>query len=114
MFKNLNGFAQLLKNASSIGEKAKEMKESLAREIVTGRAGGDLVEVEVSGVGEVKKLRIAPELMEKNDVELLEELIPAAMNEALTEVRKLSVERMRELTGGIDLPGLDDALSNFQ
>lgn len=114
MFKNLNGFAQLLKNASAMGEKAKEMKEALAQETVTGRAGGDMVEVEVSGIGEVKKLRIAPELMEKNDVELIEELVPAALNEALTEVRKLSVEKMRDLTGGIDLPGLDDALSNFQ
>lgn len=114
MFKNLNGFAQLLKNASQMGEKAKEMRESLAREVVTGSAGGDLVQVEVSGIGEVKRLRIAPELMEKNDVELIEELVPAAMNEALAEVRRLSVEKMREATGGIDLPGLDDALANFK
>ena len=114
MFKNLNGFAQLLKNASSMGEKAKEIRESLAQEIVTGSAGGDLVQVEVSGVGEVKRLRIAPELMEKNDVELIEELVPAALNEAMASVRKLSVEKMREATGGIDLPGLDDALSSLQ
>ncbi|MEM7473826.1 MAG: YbaB/EbfC family nucleoid-associated protein [Planctomycetota bacterium] len=114
MFKNLNGFAQLLKNASQMGEKAKEMRESLAKEIVSGSAGGDMVQVEVSGIGEVKKLRIAPELIEKNDVELIEELVPAALNEALAEVRRLSVEKMRDATGGIDLPGLDDALSSLQ
>ncbi|MFN3190485.1 MAG: YbaB/EbfC family nucleoid-associated protein [Aureliella sp.] len=114
MFKNLNGFAQLLKNASSMGEKAKEMRESLAKEVVHGAAGGDMVQVEVSGVGEVKKLRISPELMAKGDGELIEELVPAALNEALTEVRKLSIEKMREATGGIDLPGLDDALSSLQ
>ena len=113
MFKNLNGFAQLLKSASSMGEKAKEIRESLANETVTGSAGGDLVTVDVSGVGEVKKLRIAPELMEKKDVELLEELVPAALNEALAKVRKMSIEKMREATGGIDLPGLDDALANL-
>lgn len=113
MFKNLNGLAQLLKNASSMGEKAKEMKEQLANEIVVGTAGGDMVTVEVSGVGEVKRLRLSPELVEKNDVELIEELVPAALNEALTKVRAMTVEKMREMTGGIDLPGLDDALANF-
>lgn len=113
MFKNLNGLTQLLKNAGNMGEKAKEMKEQLAKEIVVGTAGGDMVTVEVSGVGEVKSLRLAPALMEKNDQELIEELVPAALNEALTKVRALTVEKMREMTGGIDLPGLDDALANF-
>ncbi len=114
MFKNLNGLAQLLKNASAMGEKAKEMKESLAKETVVGSAGGDMVQVEVSGIGQITKLRIAPELVEKNEVEMIEELVPAAVNDALTKVRKLSVDKMREITGGIDLPGLDDALANFQ
>ena len=58
MFKNLNGLAQVLKNASSMGERVKEMRESLANETATGAAGGDMIEVEVSGLGEVKKLRI--------------------------------------------------------
>lgn len=113
MFKNLNGFAQLLKNASSMGERVKEMKESLAAQTATGTAGGDMVSVEVSGIGEVKRLRIAPELVAQNDVELIEELVPAALNEALAKVRQMSIEKMREATGGIDLPGLDDAISNF-
>ncbi|MCR9295934.1 MAG: YbaB/EbfC family nucleoid-associated protein [bacterium] len=113
MFKNLNGFAQLLKTASSMGERVKEIKESLGREIVNGSAGGDLVQVEVSGLGEVRKLRIAPELMEKADVEMIEELVPAALNEALAQVRQLHVEKMREATGGLELPGLDDALSGL-
>lgn len=113
MFKNLNGFAQLLKSASSMGEKAKEIREDLAKELVEGTAGGDLVTVQVSGIGEVKQLRIAPELLAKNDPELMEDLIPAALNEALAKVRQLSIEKMREATGGIDLPGLDDVFSNL-
>ncbi len=113
MFKNLSGLAQVLRNASSMGEKVKEMRESLAREIATGSSGGDMVTVEISGIGEVKKLRIAPELIAKNDVELIEELVPAAMNEALVKVRQMHVEKMREATGGIDLPGLDEALANM-
>ena len=113
MFKNLNGLAQLLKNASSMGERVKEIRESLAKEVATGSAGGDMVQVEISGVGEVKRIRIAPEIVAKNDPELLEELIPAAMNEALAKVRQMHVDKMREATGGIELPGLDDALANL-
>jgi DNA-binding YbaB/EbfC family protein len=113
MFKNLNGLAQLLKNASSMGERVKEIRASLASAEATGSAGGDLVHVQVSGLGEVKRLRISAELMEKNDVELIEELVPAALNEALTKVRQMHVAKMREATGGIDFPGLDDALANL-
>lgn len=113
MFKNLNGLAQVLRNASSMGERVKEIRESLAKETATGSAGGDLVHVEVSGVGEVKKLRLAPELLAKDDVELIEELVPAALNEALAKVRAMHVEKMREAMGGIDLPGLDEAFANF-
>lgn len=72
-----------------------------------------MITVEVSGLGEVQRLKIAQELLDKNDVELLEELIPAALNEALTKVRQLHIEKMREATGGIDFPGLDEALSNL-
>lgn len=113
MFKNLTGLAQLMRSAGSMGERVKEMREELSRETATGSSGGDMVAVEVSGIGEVRKLRIAPELMAKNDIELLEELIPAAMNEALVKVRQMTIEKMREATGGIDLPGLDDALANM-
>ena len=113
MFKNLNGLAQLMRNAGSMGERVKEMREELAAELATGSAGGDMVIVEINGVGQVMSLRISPELFDKNDQEMLEDLIPAAMNEALTKVRKLSVEKMRQITGGIDLPGLDDALSSL-
>ncbi len=113
MFKNLNGFAQMLRNAGSLGERVKEIRASLAEEVATGSAGGDMIRVEISGLGEVRKLRIDPELVAKNDPEMLEELIPAAMNEALAKVRQLHLDKMREATGGIDLPGLDDALSSL-
>lgn len=113
MFKNLNGFAQLLRNASSLGERVKEIRASLAEAVATGSAGGEMVTVEVSGLGEVKRLRIAPELIAKNDVELVEELVPAALNEALTKVRQMHIDKMREATGGIELPGLDEAFANM-
>ena len=113
MFKNLTGLAQMLKSASSIGDRVKEMKERLAKQTATGSAGGDLVKVEVTGTGEVTKVRISPELISRNDLELIEELIPVAMNEALAKVRKMNIDMLREATGGISIPGLDEALSSL-
>ncbi len=113
MFKNLTGLAQMLRSASTIGDRVKEMKERLAKQTATGAAGGDLVQVEISGVGEVKKVRISPTLISRGDVEMIEEMIPVAMNEALAKVRKMHVDMMREATGGIDIPGLDDALASL-
>lgn len=113
MFKNLTGLAQLMRSASSMGERVKEMRASLAAAVVTGSAGGDLVTVAVSGLGVVQQLRISPDLMARNDTELMEELIPTALNEALAKVRQMHIDKMREATGGIDLPGLDEALANL-
>ena len=113
MFKNLTGLAQMLKSASSIGDRVKEMKERLAKQTATGSAGGDLVKVEVTGTGEVTKVRISSELISRKDVELIEELIPVAMNEALAKVRKMNIDMLREATGGISIPGLDDALASL-
>ena len=112
MFKNLNGLTQLLKNASSMGERVKEIRAELEAEIIDGSAEDGKIQVQVSGVGEVKKISIAPEPVEEG-VARIEELLPVALNQALTEVRKMHVEKMREATGGIELPGLDDALANL-
>lgn len=113
MFKNLTGFAQMLKTASNLGPKIKELREKMGRQIATGSAGGNAVSVELTGLGEVLKVKIDPELVAQNKVEMLEELIPIAMNEALSKVRKMHVEMAREATGGIDIPGLEEALASL-
>ena len=113
MFKNLTGFAQMLKTASTLGPRIKEMREHLGRQVTTGSAGGNAVQVELTGLGEVLRVRLARDVVAQNNVELLEELIPIAMNEALAKVRKLHIDMAREATGGIDLPGLDEALAGL-
>ncbi|MEZ6080645.1 MAG: YbaB/EbfC family nucleoid-associated protein [Pirellulaceae bacterium] len=82
MFKNLSGLAQLMRHAGSMGERVKELRATLAEAQATGSAGDGQVHVEMTGLGTVTRLRLSPELMDANDVERLEELIPAALNEA--------------------------------
>lgn len=113
MFKNLTGFAQMLKTAGSIGPRIKEMKERLGRETATGSAAAGAVHVELTGLGEVLRVKIAPDLMSPDNHEKLEELVPVAMNEALAKVRKMHVDMLREATGGMDLPGLDEAFAGL-
>lgn len=113
MFKTLSGLSQLMRHAGSLGERVKEMRASLADAQATGSAGDNQVQVEVNGLGVVKRLSLAPELVAKNDCRLLEELIPQALNEALTQVRQMHVDKVREATAGIELPGLEEALSSL-
>lgn len=81
----------------------KQMEEStkeLETKEVTGTAGGGVVEVTVSGKKEVTKVKIDPEAVDPDDVEMLEDLIMAATNEAFRKIEELSAETMSRITGG--------------
>ena len=79
----------------------------------SGAAGGGLVQVEVNGLGEVLRLTLDPSLVEKKDRELIEDLVPAAVNQAVAKAREQQSALMRELTGGLELPGLDEAMKSL-
>lgn len=81
-------------------------QEELADEIVTGSAGGNMVEVDMDGHQSVQAMRIKPEVVDPDDVEMLEDLLMAAINDASEKVKALTEERMGGLTGGLDIPGL--------
>ena len=72
-----------------------------------------MVEVEVNGLGEALAVRIDPALVEKQDREMIEDLLPAAFNSAVQKANQLRAEGMQSITGGLQLPGMDDALSQF-
>lgn len=112
--KNLSGLSQLMMNAGSIPEKIKDMREKLAQETVSGGSSVEgAVYVELSGAGDVRKIVICSTLVQCGSSEQVEQLLPLAFNEALAKVRKLHIDKMRELTGGIDIPGLDEALGGL-
>jgi nucleoid-associated protein EbfC len=89
-----------------------KMQEDLARETVEGSAGGGAVTVSISEIGmgpaqaRVQRVKIAPEAVDPEDIETLEDLIMAAVNEALSQAQKVAADKVAPLTGGMKIPGL--------
>lgn len=116
MFKGLGNLANLgsmLKHAQELGGKMQALQEELKTKRATGSAGGGLVEVDVNGLAEVLAVRIDPSLVEKGDRELIEDLLPAAFNAAQGKAKQLHAEAIQSITGGMNVPGLEDALENL-
>jgi DNA-binding YbaB/EbfC family protein len=93
--------------------KLEQLTAELKTKRATGAAGGGMVEVDVNGLGETLAVRIDPALIAKQDRELLEDLLPAAINAARQKAKELHAEAMQQLTGGLPIPGLADALGQL-
>ncbi len=100
----MKNLGQMMKQAQKLQEKMAEFQSQLAAIEVSGAAGGGMVQVTVTGKGEVRKVKIDPSLVDPNEVEVLEDLIVAACNDAKGKVEAHIAERMQELTGGLKLP----------
>ena len=89
-----------------------KMQEDLARETVEGSAGGGAVTVSISEIGmgpaqaRVQRVKIAPEAVDPEDIDTLEDLIVAAVNEGLSKAQKVAADALGPLTGGMKLPGM--------
>lgn len=110
---NLANLGQIMKQAQEFGGKMQAVQAELKQQKVTGVGGGGLVEVDLNGLGEALAVRIAPALVEKQDRELLEDLLPAAINDASQRAKRLHAEAMKQAAGGLNLPGLDGALAQL-
>lgn len=113
MFKGLGNFASLLRQAQQMGGKIQELNERLKSERATASTGAGMVEVEVNGLGEVLRVKIDPSLVEQGEREMIEDLLPAAVNQAVAKSKQLHADAMRSMTEGLNLPGLDEALSQI-
>ena len=109
----LANLGSMIKQAQQMGGRMQQLNEELKSKRAEGSAGGDLVKVEVNGLGEVLSCRIDPSLITAGDRELLEDLLPAAVNQAVAKSRELHAEAMKSLTEGIDMPGLNSMLSQL-
>ncbi len=114
MFKGLGQIASLMKSAHEIQGRMKAMQETLSRLKIEASAGGGMVTVEMNGQQQVLNCRIENSLFETADRELIEDLVVAAVNGALEKVKQSAAEEMSKLAGGMDLPGLSDALAQLR
>ncbi|WP_257296061.1 YbaB/EbfC family nucleoid-associated protein [Endozoicomonas sp. YOMI1] len=102
MFKG--GMGNLMKQAQKMQEDMEKLQEELANAEVTGEAGAGLVKVIMTGRYDVRKVEIDPSLFAE-DKEMLEDLVAAAINDAVRKVEENNKEKMGELTSGLGLPG---------
>ncbi|MAV35414.1 MAG: YbaB/EbfC family nucleoid-associated protein [Planctomycetaceae bacterium] len=113
MFQNLGNLASLIQQAQQAGSQMEEVQQRLKSERVTGTAGAGMIEIEANGLGEVVKVHIDPTLMQKGDAEMIEDLLPAAINQTQAKAKQLHMDAVKSLTDGLNLPGLNEALARF-
>ena len=113
MFKELAGLGSLLRHAQEIGGRMQGLTDQLRSQRATGSAGGGMVEIEVNGLVEVLRCHIDPKLLAQGDQELLEDLVATAVTQAVAKAKELHAETVRSLTGGLNFPGLEQAMTKF-
>jgi DNA-binding YbaB/EbfC family protein len=97
-------FFKILQQAQQMQGHLQKMQEDLQHKVVNGSSGGGMVAVEADGRGQIKKIKIDPSLAGQSDVEMLEDLIVVAVNDAQKKATELAQEEMSKLTGGMNLP----------
>ena len=101
------GLGNIMKQAQAMQENMQKAQEELANIEVTGESGGGMVSLVMTCRHDVKSVKIDPELLsDVDDKEVLEDLVAAAVNDAVRKVEKTSQEKMAGLTGGLDIPGM--------
>jgi DNA-binding YbaB/EbfC family protein len=103
MAKNLGG---MLKQAQRIQAQLAKMQEEMAQKTVEASSGGGMVSVVVNGKQEVVSIKIEREVVNPEDIDMLQDLVLAAVNEGIRKSQGMVGEEMRKLTGGLSIPGL--------
>jgi len=97
------GMGNLMKQAQKMQENMQKAQEEVANMVVTGESGAGLVKVEMNGRHDVKRINLDESLMEE-DKEILEDLVAAAVNDAVRKVESTTQEKMAKVTGGMQMP----------
>lgn len=100
------GMGELMKQMQAMQARMEQMQEELAEKRIEASSGGGMVKVVANGKQEILEIKIDPEVVDPDDVEMLEELILAAVNQARDKASELQMEGLSGLTGGLKIPGL--------
>ena len=98
--------SSLMKQAQELQQKMQEIKEQAAARTVTSSVGGGMVSATMNGRQELLSITIDPELIKPEEAEMLQDLVIAAVNDAIRRSQELLQDQMRQLTGGLNIPGL--------
>ena len=120
MFKGIGDFASMLKQAGAMRGQFEEMQsrmadmqDHLAQMRIKGTSGGGMVVLEINGRLDVLGCKIDPALIAGGDREMIEDLITSAMNDAIHKSKEAAASAMQDVTGGLDIPGMEDAISKL-
>ena len=102
----MKGMGNMMKEAQKLQARMLKMQEELAEKTVESAVGGGMIKVVANGRNQVVAIRIEKEVVNPEDVEMLQDLILAAVNDALTKSQEMVATQMGKLTGGLNLPGL--------
>ena len=102
----MKGFGNIMKEARKLQAQMAALQEEVGKRKVEATAGGGMVTVEANGKQELTAVKIDPEVINKDDAQMLEDLVLAACNEALRKSRELVQQELGKLTGGMKIPGL--------
>lgn len=100
------GFGDMMKQVQKMQARMMQLQEEIAQKEVEGSAGGGMVKATVTGKGDIKGVKIDPQVVKDGDIEMLEDLIVAAVGQAQEQAANLQKEMMGDLTGGLNIPGL--------
>ncbi len=100
------GFGDLMKQAQKMQAKMMEAQDALAAKTVEAAAGGGMVTVVVNGRQEILSIKIDPEVVDRQEIGMLQDLIIAALNEGIRRSQEMWAEEMKKITGGLAIPGL--------
>lgn len=102
----LGNMANLMKQAQAMQAQMAKLQEEAATKTVIGTAGGGMVSVTANGGMEIVSVVINPEAAKSGDVDMLQDLVLAASNDALKKARQMMADQMKSVTGGMNIPGL--------
>ena len=100
------GLGQMMKQAQKMQAKIMKIQEEMGEQSVEASSGGGMVTVTANGKQEILSIRIEPEVVDPEDVEMLQDLVAAAVNEALKKAQEMVAEEMAKVTGGMQIPGM--------